>query len=516
VVLAVALAFSRSGWWPFAWAMGCILVQGSILALGTRRNPVLRAKRREGGRIAVLSTHSPEYLYDAALHSSWWRATTADALMIGRQAHGYVVWRHSARSGLHRLLSDAALSDHPANLLAMLHSGAAAQSLTFALFREPPEEWWAEQGDVKQVKLEFDQLAPTEDLFGVVNIFVGVPSSLEPLAMAAHPLTTVLKVVAEHQPVVIEAQMPVPPPSEAWTGLRCAWIRVGFRDPDMPSLADFLHTLGQLAWPPDRYVVAATTVSSTEPRILSGQLPTRVGPTAPVVLASDLDVVTAAGPQAEGEEAQDWRVMALCANYRGNIESQIVTKVGPDLRLAGVTYALLQGKAVMLLLGYQPGRAAGLSQAPPDTNLKVVLNDRQTRTDLGVASPEPLLWARVRSPNRPGTTLHILDALEFALKEECELGPDKWHVWHARTVVTAENLALNRFILRLSVEPQVIAQWGPAKYEEIEQQVRAKLTSNPAGPGHQADRSGAPEELLVRVEPVTTPKPHPVLVEGSA
>lgn len=585
VVLAVALAFSRTGWWPFAWAIGCILAQGGILALGTLRSP-LRARRRADGRTAfssarefVLYTHSPAYTYDTALHSSWWRATTADALMIHpERAHGYVVWRCSARSGLRPLLNDAApsgfsrppvpqeghraeaaadargffpagderelyaepgseqltpsdRSNYPANLLALLHSGAAAQSLTFAVFREPPGGAWCTQSDVvvEPVPLDFDQLAPTEDLYGMVDIFVGVPSSVELLPMAAHPLSAVLKIAAEHQPLVIEAQMPVPPPSEAWTGLRCGWIRVGLRDTDIGFLADFLHALGrgtaslrpppdQPALPPDRYVVAATTVSAIDPHIFSGQLPTPIRPTAPMILASDLDVVTASGPQAdEDETALAWRVMAICANYRGSIESQIVPEVDPDLRLAGMTYALLQGKAVMMLLGYQPDKAAAvevrpgpearLNRAKPNPSLKVVLDRKQARTHLGAASPEPLLRALIRSPNRPGTTLSILDALESALRDVCALDPARWHIWHARTVVTAENLALNRFILRLSVEPEVVAQWSEAQFEAIAQRVRdrARKTTHAGGPGHHADSPGALDEFLVRIEPLTVP-----------
>lgn len=129
------------------------------------------------------------------LRSGWWRNTTADALMIGRQAYGYVVWQHGTPQTLRSLLDggrpatsvgaqarrlpdwwrthraasretgpgpeqaigadpgpypddvpgsgtyDAGISplEQPANVLALQRSGTGRQSLTFAVFRDEPK-----------------------------------------------------------------------------------------------------------------------------------------------------------------------------------------------------------------------------------------------------------------------------------------------------------------------------------------------------------------------------------------
>ena len=223
-----------------------------------------------------------------------------------------------------------------------------------------------------RVQLDFGQLAPTEDLFGVVDIFVGVPHHRELLTVAEHPVTAVLRVAAEQQPLVIEAQMPVPPPAAAWAGLQCAWIRVGLRDTDIGCLDEFLAALrgcmtgvrpnpGQRD---DSYVIAVKTVAEGELRILSGELPAPGRTPAPMVLARDLDVVTAyEEPASDGNGDRTWRVMAICANYRTGIESRIVRAVSQEMRIAGMTYALLQGKAVVLLLGQQPDGTAEIGRA---------------------------------------------------------------------------------------------------------------------------------------------------------
>ena len=417
-------------------------------------------------------------------------------------------------------------------MLALLKSGTLKQSLTFAVFREQPPAAWVSPADnpgadpdVVRVQLDFGQLAPTEDLFGVVDIFVGVPHRRELLTVAEHPVTAVLRVAAEQQPLVIEAQMPVPPPTAAWAGLQCAWIRVGLRDNDIGCLDEFLAAVrgcmtgvrpnpGQRD---DSYVIAVKTVAEGELRILSGELPAPGRIPAPMVLARDLDVVTAyEEPASDGNGDRTWRVMAICANYRTGIESRIVRAVSQEMRIAGMTYALLQGKAVVLLLGQQPdgtagqaepGLEAGLSGATPSANIKVVLDRWLAPASLGWAGSEPLLEVNVRSPNRPGVTVEVLDALEVALREQCGLEAGQWYVWHARTVVTPENLALIRFTLRLSADLQLLGQWNETTFEAIERSVRARVRdrANADGPGGQA---GAIGEFLVRIQPITTEGRH--------
>jgi hypothetical protein len=579
VVLAVALAFSRSGWWPFTWAGGCIAAQLTLQALMRLRSQ--SAKNRSGEQTAAplvgeleLSTHKPVYVDDAALHSSWWRATTANALQIDTPAYGYVVHRGPGGRGLRQLLREAAPSSgssrtprpddswgktaaempgpsytqggfrtdqrepyadrtdetrqsavpgRPANLLALLESGTLKQSLTFAVFREQPTADWGSppvntppDREVMPVQLDFDQLAPTEDLFGMVDIFVGVPSSPELLTVAEHPVTAVLRVAAEQQPLVMEAQMPVPPPARAWTGLQCAWIRVGLRDSDIRCLAGFLHAVRNCITairprsplPGDSYVVAVKTVPESELRILSGELPAPAGTAGQLTLARDLDVITAYQAHAsESDSDRTWRAMAICANYRSGIESRIAGEVDQEMRIAGMTYALLQGKAVVLLLGHQPDGEGADRRRRPNANIEVVADLPLAREELGWAGSEPLLEVHVRSPNRPGTTGEVLDAMAVALRKQCSLEPARWNVWHARTVVTPENLALIRFTLRLSVEPGLVKQWNESsRFEAVERSVRAQVmggrTASADDPGNQDPDSGAVEEFIIRIRSI--------------
>jgi len=101
VILAVALAFSRTAIWAITWAGACITGQLLLLCwqwLLLRRSlakgldhPDRRLQLPSG---PVLYTDSCDYSYSEVLHSRWWRKTVADALMVGRQAYGYVIWQH--------------------------------------------------------------------------------------------------------------------------------------------------------------------------------------------------------------------------------------------------------------------------------------------------------------------------------------------------------------------------------------------------------------------------------------
>jgi hypothetical protein len=98
------------------------------------------------------------------------------------------------------------------------------------------------------------------------------------------------------------------------------------------------------------------------------------------------------------------------------------------------------------------------------------------------------------------------------IRRKAGLGVALRGVWHARAVVTPGNLALIRFTLRLSVDPQVIGEWGAATFEAIERSVRARVkdrrTANADGQGNQIGSSGAIEEFLVRIRPITATARH--------
>lgn len=110
VVLAVALAFSRSDLWSICWAIGCIA--GQLLQLWliwfVQRKALDRGLYSEAdvqpdpGQ--VFYTDSPDYTHDHVLHSGWWRRTTAEAVTAGRAAYAYVVWQHRQSQTLDSLL----------------------------------------------------------------------------------------------------------------------------------------------------------------------------------------------------------------------------------------------------------------------------------------------------------------------------------------------------------------------------------------------------------------------------
>lgn len=75
------------------------------------------------------------------------------------------------------------------------------------------------------------------------------------------------------------------------------------------------------------------------------------------ILTSDLDVVNSGAAGREKADAQTWHVLAICADARGNIESEILQRlasVRPRFQLIGLTYALLHGTAVIFLLIHEP------------------------------------------------------------------------------------------------------------------------------------------------------------------
>ena len=122
VVLAVALAFSRGLLWRTGWAFGCIAFQLLLLGLlwqrqrldadqenQTSQEPDAGQQNRTPTGLrtqppTLLRTDPPDYSHAEVLHCTWWRTTTADALLIARAAFGCVVETQRAtllRSFLH-------------------------------------------------------------------------------------------------------------------------------------------------------------------------------------------------------------------------------------------------------------------------------------------------------------------------------------------------------------------------------------------------------------------------------
>lgn len=609
VVLAVALAFSRGLFWGASWALGCIIFQLLLQWLLRQRQ---RLDADQGGRASkalrtqlsiLLHTNPPDYSHAEILHSTWWRSTTADALLVGRPAYGYVVWQHGAtlRSLLHSgrpaddpvppalpagSLSErwsrlrraagqrtqptgmprgdpddlataypspgglppvdgqngadgeapASLLEQPANVLALQRSGTIAQSVTFAVFRDQPKgDWEADTEEVHRIDLDASQLAPASDVSGVVGVFLGLPKDAGLLRLADHPVTAVLRAAASEPSRlgVLEIQLPVPAPSVAYTGLQWTRVQVGLRDGDYARLDSFLNEMRALAAEPGvpGLVVGVQTVSEGIPRILNPP-PAAANPgpaaeqaeTGPgrLVLASDLDVVAGSGLHRIEEDSEPtWRLLAICSDWRSAEEIEILEAVDPGLELAGLTTVILHGKLVVLLLGHRPGGPGGHDAAllaPPGNGDRgiVYLNKWQSREQLGEGDKQPLLRVRMRTPDRPGATLEVIESLRQTLLEMApgSLRGQDWKVWYTRTVVTAGHAGVIQLTVRLAVDPattppdQPIERWGPAEMSRIERRALALAASKmeASGTGSVADLGlDAPEDTVISVSLITTP-----------
>jgi hypothetical protein len=292
-------------------------------------------------------------------------------------------------------------------------------------------------------------------------------------------------------------------------------------------------------------VVGVQTVPEGIPRILNPRPGANPGPAAeqtealaaqpPLVLASDLDVVAASGiSRTESASAKTWRVLAIGADWRAGIESEILDGLDHDLQLAGLTAAILHGKAILLLLAHQrsgpayqaggngnaPGRgddASGTRPALPAASTTRYLDKWQSRHDLGGTDDYPLLRVHMRTPDRPGATLEVLDSLGETLSEMAPelLGVRHWKVWYARVVVAHGNVAQIQLTLRLALGPAVpvgtgraINQWGQPEFSKIERQALALAARKAAAvrrsAGFPDPGLDAPEDTVISVGLVNT------------
>jgi hypothetical protein len=618
VILAVALAFSRTAVWAITWTGICICAQLLLLRLWflMRRRALVRGRQQTADHQQpsglTLYTDPPDYAHTDVLRSSWWRNTTADALMVGRQAYGYVVWQHRTPQTLRSLLQggrpvtpanaqaswmpdwlrnrgallrerlqatkqaangssgtfpddDSAYDvsaagtsplEQPANVLALQRSSTGGQSLTFAVFRDEPKADW-QPAEVVKVGLDPGRLAPVEEISGVLGVYIGLGRGQGLLPISAHPVTVILQAAARRRLTVLEVQLPLPAPTAAYTDLQWARVQLGLQDGDIKRLAPLLSDIQNLAVPangqphtghhhsaadgkpPPALVIGVQTVAGGIPRILNPR-PTAANPgpaaeqsetvtgSARLVLASDLDVVASSGvDRHESDSAKTWRVMAICADWHVGVESEILSHLDPELCLASLTAATLHGKAVLLLLAHWPGkhnhqasaaagqdtiRPAGLTGHGP-----VYLDKWQSRLDLGAAERYPLLRVHMRTPDRSGATLEVLESLREALREMApeSLGERDWNVWYARVAVAHGNTAQIQLTVRLAMDPTMtpavgepITRWGSPEFSKIERQALAaaarKLTVTKASAGTSDPGFYAPEDTVISVGLVST------------
>lgn len=561
VILAIILAFSPNH--AVYWALGCIglqLIFQLAMWLSVRGSS-------HGARPREFSTRKLDYHHSDALRADWWRGTTSDALLIGRKAYAYVVWEESTLVHLleqARLANSSPTCDSPssaaqqsggvdssrevpgadadseaslgnpgtgrgsrkcsgplANVLALLRSGSAKQNATFVVFREDPIADWVDPEQCRVLDLDPDRLAPLEQAVCTVDVFIGVPLRRGLLTLTSHPLAAILGAADNHHLIVQEIQLPVAPPLVV--SAECQWtrVRVGLRDSDMGRISVFLNDIytATIAGRNKRsqpLVIGVQVGPSFDPRIIVGSAIAGTGRR--LVLASDIDVVGLT----ENKNDDRWRLLAICGDARSGIESDIIQRLGkerPRLQLAGLTYGLLYGTAVLLLLGHEPdGYGAPDSQLQADlggdqalAKVRVLMNEWRSRAQLGDVEQQPLLRVYFRAQDRPGALLDVLRSLGKTLQEDLPSLPrTKWHVWHARIRVNGRS-AETRLTIRVDADARSLDQWTPITCSDIERKIRTLAARDAAAAAQVVNRpfgyeSDAPEDPVISIGLIAAPR----------
>lgn len=499
VFLAVAVAFSRSLTWIMTWAGVCLAfqlfelwlmwyIQRTELHRGLRSSDI---QPRHGADLHFY-TDAPDYSHNTVLHSTWWRRTTAEALTIGRPAYGYLIRQHGSEQALNSLLdglppAGGSTLEQPRDVLALQRSGTSAQSLNFVVFRDRPDDQpGMTSGNAVQIELDPGLLTLAEDATSVISVFLGVPQDVE-AKVTRHPVTLALHLAAAHGLVVHEIQLPVPAPDVRYAHLLWGRLQLNVRPEGLDRIQVFVTNLAVLT---TMAVVGIRTRDDGIPRILNplhspAEPPGSSGPAdrALPVLAADLDVVVRSRARRDDSDPT-WRLTVICADWRAGVESQMLAGLDPDLVLVGLTSAILYGQSVLMLLcrgvrGQESGDDPGLCPA-------VVFDEWQSRDELGAAREYPLLWVRMRTPDRPGATVAVLDSLHDAIQREFPniFSRGDWREWYARAAVRDGNMAHVQLTIVLPIDHDSgfvpAGEWGPSVFSRIERRTLTLLAQRMA------------------------------------
>ena len=202
-------------------------------------------------------------------------------------------------------------------------------------------------------------------------------------------------------------------PDVSYAHLQWGRVQVNVGPEELGRVQIFLASLVALT---TATIIGIQSRADGIPRILNPQPGGSANPDQPadqarLLLATDLDVVSRSGVRNSDGSARTWRLVAICADWRVGIEGRLLACLDPDLALVGLTAAILYGQSVLLLLCHRaPGQAIG-----DNPRLRGVVFDRWlSRNELGTATPQPLLRVHLRTPDRPGATVAVLDSLRAA------------------------------------------------------------------------------------------------------
>ena len=520
-VLAIAIAFGIVGWAPVVWSAAAIASQALFL-MAMWRGPLSAAGSHRFQPYRVLRTSpAPAYGKTGVLRSVWWQTATANALVLGRQAHGYLLWEHHPERGaagalsLRPMLSLLQPGAPVANILAMLRSGTTRESVTFVVLREPPAGLPPDAVTIPLL-IEPDRLTPAESPSEYVDVLVGVAGCDQFLRLRDHPVSAVLRAAKDQWLQVVETQLPVSPPNTtAPPDTLWARIRVGFRDPEYRRIAGFLRDVAGIgypvwvrAWP--EHVFRPLRAAPED-----GICPAR-GTRRELMTARDFDVVSVARQHGEDTQARTWRMMALCVNTSFGVEHDVLEALAaqaPGLRLAAISHAELHGMDMFLVLCHvsedqtaseDDGFERALARRAKAPSLRIMLDEWRTAEQLGFADRNPLLRVEVRARDRPGTLQAVLDSLHRALRRQLPSLPEAdTSDWRVVLQTGAGRTALARLTVGLPVPADEVRDWPPSRWAEIARDARARAGAVVSGV------PDVPEDMVINVRPVKRERPIP-------
>ncbi|MBV9792743.1 MAG: hypothetical protein JO016_02285 [Actinobacteria bacterium] len=518
-MLAVALAFEPIWWVKILWAGVSVAVQLGFFGLMVW-GPLTPSYQAQGWpRVGQRREYETERLYYGhfeALRSDYWRNTTADALTTGRPAYGYLITQNSSAEStppeVEKLLQEnggRGSAGEPGSVLALLHSGTQLRAVTFVVLRgerkttrdtpgAPVTEW-------KDLHLDADRLAPADNISSTVDLFVGVDRHTLPL-LSEHPVIKVLQ-IARNKLITLEAQLPAPTTDVPDLNRQWARVRVALRDTrDIYRLTDFLDEIYDKIVVPGHAgdLIAVQAAPAAPSRVLRKSAGTareeeeQQVPERPLLWGGDLDVSTIPAIVSERDDAHSWRQIAIYADARSNIESEL-TQCLPEeyqhYQLAHLNYAVLHGTAEIILLLHQPATsptsgtpaaapAASANGRPPSTvapagdygtatgQPRVVINNEASLRELGPLTQHPMLRIRYRTPDQPGTFLNIVQATrEFLEHESPEISREQWSISYARVQVVTGQIALGHLTIRLHGGTQDRERWNSGKLDQMAREV---------------------------------------------
>jgi hypothetical protein len=449
VALATALALRHGGPDPRVLAVAALAAQALLHLVLRRRPPQALPANASTAAVTLDTEYAPALARLDRIRGRSCRTMIAEALLLGREAHAYVA-RDPERPGVVEQLLQALDGDRGAavarrgdggGLLGLMRSGVAGQALTFVVHGQQARRSgfggpWASRPavwppDVQLIPVPFTpaRLAPLESPAWIVEILVGLPQGgMRRLPLPVHPLTRLAGACRDSGFPILTVQHPSPPPVHGRPGLD--WLRVRVSVPYVPGeelsgLHRFLGVVdGLRADHPGRgrcsvHVYIEPELATYEAPETAADETSRDQPAGrPRGRGSD-------GPGAEsgtrlagpgdviGDDPGIVLPLALCAGARVGLLGDVLDAVArrrPDVRLAGVTVALLHGLSVSFLYC-----AAAEPEPAPEP---VAAPEPEAPAAAPAAEPEP-------EPEAPAS--HPAIALGALVRAELE-GTDEVHV----------------------------------------------------------------------------------------